>query len=74
MKQKLKNAAVIALGCVAVLSVYGWMQQRDLKDRHKASMEPAKAIIKQCLSGSGQPIRIGDEWFLCGIVPLGVRS
>ena len=74
MKQKLKNAAVITLGCVAILAVYGWMQQRDLKEKHKAALEPAKKIIKQCLSGSGQPIRIGDEWYLCGIGKLGIKA
>lgn len=29
-------------------------------------------ILDACLSDStGKPVRIGDEWFLCGIQPIG---
>lgn len=29
-------------------------------------------IVAACLSDShGKPLAIGDEWFLCGIVPIG---
>jgi hypothetical protein len=29
-------------------------------------------ILDACLSNStGKPVKIGDEWFLCGIQPIG---
>lgn len=39
-----------------------------------ASEEKAKqaAYVAACLSDStGKPVKIGDEWFLCGIVAVG---
>lgn len=43
------------------------------KDEYIAALE---SILSKCVSDSsaGNPIKIGDEWFLCGIQPLGKFS
>lgn len=79
-KTVLKDSLFLVTILFLVLAIYGWIQERDESDRqaeearmHKMSLKPATDIIHQCLKGGDNPIRIGDEIWLCGAVRTGVK-
>lgn len=41
--------------------------------KQKADIEALTKIVATCLSDdhTGKPLQIGDEWFLCGLTPIG---
>lgn len=68
-----KDAAVIIAILLGVLAVYGWVQQKDLKEQHKAALKPAMAILAKCLNRGDNLIQIGNEIYICGATPTGVK-
>jgi hypothetical protein len=76
-----KDVLVIIVALMALLGLYGFMTERDL---HEASVyrlsgsgdyvKHLEHVVANCLSDStGRPITIGDQTYLCGIVPTGVK-
>lgn len=48
-------------------------QSAAIISKQKADIEALTKIVATCLSDdhTGKPLKIGDEWFLCGLSPLG---
>lgn len=60
------------VGVLYLLSDYANASASDEKAKQAEYVAGLEKIVAACLSDStGKPVMIGDEWFLCGIVPIG---
>ena len=60
------------VGVLYLLSDYANASASNEKAKQATYVAGLEKIVAACLSDStGKPVKIGDEWFLCGIVPIG---
>lgn len=60
-----------AVTWVIVLLAALWWLSPDADAAQVEYVHGLEQIVAACLSdATGKPIKIGDDWFLCGIVPI----
>lgn len=64
--------AIAVISVLYLLSDHANAAGAQAEARHAGEIEALKQIVAACLSDStGRPLRIGDDWFLCGITHIG---
>lgn len=58
--------------CGICMVLYLMSDRANAGQDREAYMRGLESIVTACISDStGRPVLIDDEWFLCGIVPIG---
>jgi hypothetical protein len=77
---KVLEFALMVACIVALVLLFGWMQERDTANNlaaeaqsAKEALQPAFQILTQCLKGGDNPIAIGNELWMCGAANTGVK-